>query len=54
MNAWGSAGCREHLDEIVDHLLEEAKKRSWRLRVGIPLSATAGIVNEDWILPGSG
>ena len=24
MNVWGVAGCREHLEEIVDHLFEEA------------------------------
>jgi len=30
MNAWGPAGCREHLDEIVGWLLEEAERRGWR------------------------
>jgi len=29
MNAWGPAGCREHLEEIVDWLLAEATKRGW-------------------------
>ena len=29
MNAWGLVGCREHLDEIVDWLLDEAIKRGW-------------------------
>jgi len=29
MNAWGPAGCREHLEEIVGWLAEEAKKRGW-------------------------
>lgn len=29
MNAWGPAGCREHYKEIVDHLLDEAKKLDW-------------------------
>ena len=24
MNAWGPSGCREHIEEIVDHLFEEA------------------------------
>ena len=31
MNAWGPAGCREHLDEIVDHLVEVATERNWTL-----------------------
>jgi hypothetical protein len=30
MNAWGPAGCREHLDEIVGWLIDEAVKRGWR------------------------
>ncbi len=30
MNAWGPDGCREHLDEIVGWMLEEAEKRGWR------------------------
>lgn len=29
MNAWGPAGCREHLQEIGDWLVEEAGKRGW-------------------------
>jgi hypothetical protein len=29
MNAWGPSGCREHLDEIVGWLEEEAGKRGW-------------------------
>ena len=29
MNAWGPAGCRVHLDEIVEWLAEEAKNRGW-------------------------
>jgi hypothetical protein len=37
MNAWGPAGCREHLDEIVDWLVEEAAKRSWwKYAVAVP------------------
>jgi hypothetical protein len=37
MNAWGPAGCREHLDEIVDWLLEEARKRGhWRYLAALP------------------
>ena len=31
MNDWGPAGCREHLDEIVDHLVDVATKRNWTL-----------------------
>ncbi len=29
MNAWGPAGCREHLDEIVGWLVEQAKTHKW-------------------------
>lgn len=29
MNAWGPAGCREHLDEIVGWLVEQATQRDW-------------------------
>ena len=37
MNAWGPAGCREHLDEIVDWLLDEAANRGWwKCAVAIP------------------
>ena len=37
MNAWGPTGCREHLDEIVGWLAEEAKKRGWwRYAVAVP------------------
>lgn len=39
MNAWGPAGCREHLDEIVAHMLSEAKKRGWKL-TGMPGAKT--------------
>jgi hypothetical protein len=39
MNAWGPAGCREHLNEIVAHMLSEAKKRGWKL-AGLPGAAT--------------
>lgn len=37
MNAWGPSACREHIDEIVDWLIAEAKKRNWwHLAVAIP------------------
>ncbi len=37
MNAWGPAGCREHLDEIVGWLVDEAAKRGWwRYAVTVP------------------
>ncbi len=37
MNAWGPPGCREHLDEIVEWLAEEAKNRGWwRYAVAVP------------------
>jgi hypothetical protein len=29
MNVWGPAACREHLDEIVDWLVDEATHRGW-------------------------
>jgi hypothetical protein len=29
MNAWGPTGCREHLDEIVGWLVEEAATHKW-------------------------
>lgn len=37
MNNHGSAWCREHLDEIVEWLVEEAEKRGWwKLVVAVP------------------
>jgi hypothetical protein len=37
MNAWGPAGCREHLEEIVEWLMNEAQKRKWgKLLTRIP------------------
>jgi hypothetical protein len=37
MHAWGPAGCREHLEEIADWLLEEARKRGrWRYLAALP------------------
>ena len=37
MNTWGTQGCREHLDEIVGWLEEEAKNRDWwKYAVAIP------------------
>ena len=37
MNAWGPAGCREHLDEIVGWMAEEANKRGWwKYAVAVP------------------
>jgi hypothetical protein len=29
MNEWGPTGCREHLDEIVGWLVEQAEKHGW-------------------------
>lgn len=40
MNMWGPAGCREHIDEIVAHMLEEATKRGWTIATW-PGAATA-------------
>jgi len=37
MNAWGPAVCRDHLDEIVGWLVDEATKRGWwRYAVAVP------------------
>ena len=33
MNAWGPAGCREHIDQIVDRLEQKANERGWKIRV---------------------
>ena len=30
MNTWGPTGCREHIDDIVSWLLDEAHRRGWR------------------------
>jgi hypothetical protein len=45
MNAWGPAGCREHLEEIVDKLQKEGQKRGWTnaLLSSIPLASRDGI-----------
>lgn len=40
MNDWGPVGCREHLDEIVDHLVDVATKRNWVLN-------TAGVKDGE-------
>jgi hypothetical protein len=39
MNGWGSAGCSEHLEEIVGWMMEEAKKRGWKMAT-MPGAAT--------------
>ena len=50
MNAWGPAGCREHINEIADWLIEEANKRGWwKLTTIIPCSRIA--VKQLLILP---
>ena len=37
MNCWGPVGCREHLDEIIDWMMDEAKQRGWwRYAVAVP------------------
>ena len=33
MNAWGPAGCREHIEDIVDRLEKKATERGWKIRV---------------------
>jgi hypothetical protein len=38
MNAWGPQGCREHLDEIVEWMKEQAKQRDWwKIAVAVPV-----------------
>jgi hypothetical protein len=29
LNAWGAAGCREHIDEIAERLLNQADEKGW-------------------------
>lgn len=37
MNHWAPAGCREHLDQIVDWMMREAEKRGWwKYAVAVP------------------
>ena len=37
MNDWGPVQCREHLDEIIDWMMGEAKQRGWwRYAVAVP------------------
>lgn len=37
MNAWGPSGCREHIDEIINKILTEAKNRpKWKLLASLP------------------
>lgn len=45
MNRWGPDGCREHLDEIVNKMTKEAKKRGWKnsLLASIPIASKAGM-----------
>ncbi len=31
MNRWGPEGCRKRMEEIVDHMMNEADKRKWKL-----------------------
>jgi hypothetical protein len=40
MNDWGPAGSREHIDEIVDHILKQARQRGWKIAAW-PGAATA-------------
>ena len=49
MNAWGPAGCREHLTEIVDTLMAEATRRDWKLE-GRPLLSKAACVGTKYSL----
>jgi hypothetical protein len=37
MNRWGASGCREHIEEIVQWLYDEALRRGWKA-VQLPLS----------------
>ncbi len=31
MNQWGPNGCRKRMEEIADHMMDEADKRKWKL-----------------------
>jgi hypothetical protein len=37
MNRWGAKGCREHMQEIVDHLIQAGKKTGWIARLALTL-----------------
>jgi hypothetical protein len=41
MNAWGAAGCREHLREIIEHLQEARSKITWSALAGMGKKAIA-------------
>lgn len=43
MNRWGPDGCREHIDEIIDSMLAEARKRKWKLHGRPWLSVAARV-----------
>ena len=43
MNAWGPKECRNHIDRIVNALMNEAKRRKWQLD-GRPLLSVAARV----------
>jgi len=54
MNAWGPAGCREHLREIIEHLQEARSKIDWdklfemlkkALALGLPVTIK-GLIRE--------
>lgn len=48
MNSWGPDGCREHIEEIVAWMVEEAGKRGWwKLAVAVPGS---GVVIRQMVL----
>jgi hypothetical protein len=47
MNAWGPVGCREHRDEIADVMMEEGKKRGWKIAIrGLPTRTITGVVSR--------
>jgi hypothetical protein len=54
MNRWGVAGCREHRQEIVDHLRAKAAERGWVFTSALPIGqlvdvaiATAEMANVN-------
>ncbi len=51
MDAWGAAGCREHRDEIIAWLGEQAKRASWTDAVNVAwrtgIWSLGGLVDES-------
>lgn len=46
MNNWGVEGCKEHKQEIIDHLIHEAKGRGWLDKLAAQVGGAKWLVNE--------